>query len=452
MGGAMRPSHPRPGVRRVALSAGQEGLWFASCLDPEAAPAYDMLFAFEADGEIDIGLLERTLDVLQDRHELLRAHVESVDGVPGYVIEAPGAASRIRVARCDGPLEAAARAEAGRATPLDAAPLLHVTHVRPVRGGRAGLLFKIPHLVFDGHSADRFFAELGDVARRLAAAQAPAPASDDGTLDAFVRAESAWLHGADGHAAVEAVRTRVAGAATGLRLTRSGAATPLPHVREARVLEFPIEADGLERIAAFAQSRRATPAAVWLGAFELALWRRTGQPDFLVTLPVSQHDRVDNDAALGYFTNLGVARARIEETLCAAAFVDRVADDLLETLEARAVPFRAVASPRRGAARGPLPALSQLGFNYERLQAGMSFRLGPACLRIREMPPRWAKEELKLDVLETPDGARGWLVAARDAFDDAGLEEFAGKLFEILESLLEDGAAPLARLGGSVAA
>jgi hypothetical protein len=55
-------------------------------------------------------------------------------------------------------------------------------------------------------------------------------------------------------------------------------------------------------------------------------------------------------------------------------------------------------------------------------------------------------------VLETPDGARGWLVAARDAFDDAALEEFAGKLFEILESLLEDGAAPLARLGGSVAA
>jgi non-ribosomal peptide synthetase component F len=218
------------------------------------------------------------------------------------------------------------------------------------------------------------------------------------------------------------------------------------------VLEFPIEAEGLARVAALARSRRATPAAVWLAAFEIALWLRTGQTDFLVTLPVSEHDRIDSEAVLGYFTNLGVARARLDATHTRAACVDRVADDLLETLEARAVPFKAVASRGRGAARGLLPALSQVGFNYERLAAGMSFRLGTSLLRPCGMPPRWAKEELKLDVLETPEGARGWLVAERGAFDDEALEDFAGLLFEILEGLLEGPTQPLAQLATLVEA
>lgn len=443
----MRSSLQRAPARHVALSAGQEGLWFASRLDAHAAAAYDMVFAFEAAGEIDTALLESALDVLQDRHEVLRAHVESGGGSPRLVVAPAGSAVRVRVSHCVDSLDVAAHAAAGRAVDPGAAPLLHVTQVRPSDGSPAGLLFQIPHLVFDGPSSDRFFTELGEVAAEIAAGKCPPRTGHDGALAAYVASESAWLRSTEGHVAVEGVRARIAGAVPRLALPGIQPASRALHASEARVLEFPIDPEGLARVSALARARRATPAAVWLAAFELAVWRGSGQGDFIVTLPVSQRDRADNESALGYFTNLGVSRARVDEALTGAAFVDRVADDLLETLEARAVPFRLVGSPRRAGARGPAPAFSQLGFNYERLTTGQVFHLGPCTLKKHEGPPRWAKEELKLDVLETPDGARGWLIAERGACEDAALEDIAHALFEVLEALLEDPSAPLSRLG-----
>ncbi|HEX4511565.1 MAG TPA: condensation domain-containing protein, partial [Burkholderiaceae bacterium] len=120
-----------PGERRVILSAGQEGVWVAAGLDDRAAAAYAMVFAFDADGAVDLALLERTLDVLQDRHEVLRARVVDEGGGPRLALHAPGSVARIRVARRSGTLQAVADAEAARAIDLAAAPLMQVFHVQP---------------------------------------------------------------------------------------------------------------------------------------------------------------------------------------------------------------------------------------------------------------------------------------------------------------------------------
>src|SRR5690349_6165780 len=72
------------------LSFAQQRLWFLHLLDPQSS-AYNMPFALRLLGELDIPALERTLNEIVRRHEILRTTFEALDGEPVQLIAAPQA-------------------------------------------------------------------------------------------------------------------------------------------------------------------------------------------------------------------------------------------------------------------------------------------------------------------------------------------------------------------------
>ena len=62
----------RPPVARFPATPPQRRFWFIDELNP-GDPAYNMHFAIELEGELDVGRLQDTLNAVVERHGVLRS-------------------------------------------------------------------------------------------------------------------------------------------------------------------------------------------------------------------------------------------------------------------------------------------------------------------------------------------------------------------------------------------
>jgi len=77
------------------LSFGQEQLWFLDQLAP-GETTYNIAIAWRLRGQLDVGILQRCLDLIVARHEILRVTVRTVDGSPVQVVTPPGPVELLR--------------------------------------------------------------------------------------------------------------------------------------------------------------------------------------------------------------------------------------------------------------------------------------------------------------------------------------------------------------------
>ncbi len=68
--------------RNIPLSFAQERLWFLDQLDPSKSSAYNMPFAFEIAGSLNISALKKSLNEILRRHEALRTAFSVIEGKP----------------------------------------------------------------------------------------------------------------------------------------------------------------------------------------------------------------------------------------------------------------------------------------------------------------------------------------------------------------------------------
>src|SRR5258708_20012300 len=73
---------PQPG--EPPLPFAQQRLWFPNLLDP-GKPTYNVPAAFRLRGQLDVPALERSLNSIVERHEVLRTSFVAVDGEPAQV-------------------------------------------------------------------------------------------------------------------------------------------------------------------------------------------------------------------------------------------------------------------------------------------------------------------------------------------------------------------------------
>lgn len=76
---------PIPRDAELPLSYAQQRLWFLDQLEPASA-AYNMPTAVYLTGALDIAVLERSLNEIVRRHDVLRTTFPMVNGVPVQVI------------------------------------------------------------------------------------------------------------------------------------------------------------------------------------------------------------------------------------------------------------------------------------------------------------------------------------------------------------------------------
>lgn len=125
-GGAPRGGGNDGGLRLSRASFAQQRLWFLEQL-VGGSSSYNLDLALRLEGALDVDALERTLQEIVQRHEVLRTTFAEIDGQPMQVIAAELA---VPLRQVDLRSRADAAVEAERPFDLARGPLLRATLIR----------------------------------------------------------------------------------------------------------------------------------------------------------------------------------------------------------------------------------------------------------------------------------------------------------------------------------
>jgi amino acid adenylation domain-containing protein len=436
------PDEPPP------LSFAQERLWFLDQLAP-GATAYNLPLLLRLSGTLDQAALERSVELLVQRHESLRATFPSVEGVPQQMI---ASAQRLPVAQIDLSMLPAGEQRAALSQlvtesveqPFDLArgPLARLALFRLAEAEHR-LLLVMHHIIGDGWSLRVLIGDLMEAYRACAgrSTSGELPVSPLAALPIQYADFAAWqrqrLQGAHLEQQLDYWKATLAGAATVLELPTD---RPRPAVQTYRAAWHYLELnpDVVEGLKALSQRQGTTMYMTLLAAFKTLLFRYTGQRDLLVGTPVANRNWVETEGLIGCFVNTLVLRTQLDGATTFRELLGQVRETALGAFAHMDTPFEKVVDavqPERNMSHTPL---FQVLFSHQNvpLPAAGSSDLAVGVARIERATTQF---DLTVEISE-PLSRFGYNL---DLFDSATIERMAAHFQTLLAGIVAN---PDARL------
>jgi amino acid adenylation domain-containing protein len=329
----------------LPLSFAQQRLWFVHQLAP-SSPFYNMSFTLRIRGHLRTDVLQRVVDQIVERHEILRSFFDSRQGVPLQVI-APTAAVPIRTIDLSSLSELAEQevtrlvAEFSR-VPFDLThcPLLRL---RLFRLSDQDYVFAVVmhHIIADGWSLGVFTREFSLLYNAFTMdSSSPLPLLPIQYAD-FTIWQRDWMLGDEAKRQLNFWRNRLWQPPPELRLlTDRSRITSATY--QGSTFRFDLRADLAGELMLQVQKSGTTPFMFLLAVFQILLSRYCDQSDFLLGTVIANRNRPDLESLIGFFVNTLVVRSDTEEGLTFADVLLRVRDSALSAQENQDYPFEAL--------------------------------------------------------------------------------------------------------------
>ncbi|HKR23229.1 MAG TPA: condensation domain-containing protein, partial [Pyrinomonadaceae bacterium] len=333
--------------RKFPLSHGQQSLWAVQNVSPESI-AYNVSFAARINGDLDLDALHRAFETLVQRHPLLRAKFPSRDGTPVCVIPETAEIS-LRVEDVAGELRDRLQQIAETSFDLENGPLLRA-HLFRKSAHEHVLLLSAHHIIVDYWSLAILLHELGEVYESGAALALSASYSD------YVRQQTELLAGGEGEQLREYWLRQLAGELPVIDLPTDRARPAVQSYRGAS-LSVRMDQQTTKQLQQLAVHHEATLFMTLLAAFQVLLYRYTGQKEILVGAPSSGRVAAEFADTVGYFVNPLVLRAKISGDLSFTQFLNETRQTVLAAFEHQEYPFDLLVKqlqPQRDPALSPL--------------------------------------------------------------------------------------------------
>lgn len=439
--GAVAPPIQRRGRgSQVPLSYAQGRLWLLDQLEPES-PLYNNPVAVRLVGPLDTGALERSLNEVVQRHEVLRTTFRAVDGEPSGLVSSD---ARVRLA-CEDlrhlaveAREAEARRqaleEARRPFSLSEAPLLRARLWRLADDVHAGLLV-MHHIASDGWSAGLLIREVGQLYAALRQGQESPLEELPVQYADYAEWQKEWVEGQLLEQQLAYWTERLQGAPPMLELP---ADRPRPsrmrfHGRH-KSLSLPPEL--LAGLQSLSRREGVTLFMTLLAGWQAVLMRHSGQDDICVGTPVANRGRTEVENLIGFFVNTLVLRTDVSGNPTFRELLGRVRETALGAYANQDLPFERLVealSPRRDLSHTPLFQVMLVLNNTP-----------PASLELRdlrlepfEIESGTSRFDLTLELGEWQGRLAGALEYNSELFE----EETAGRLLERFQRFLEEAVA-----------
>lgn len=342
-------------------SFAQSRLWIVDQLAP-ASPVYNIVLRFYLRGALDIAALEQSFNDLIRRHEALRTTFLDRDGQIVQVIHPSLQAELVTVhlnARSGSELqhevERVSLAEAKRPFDLARGPLLR-TCLLHVSTQEAILIVSVHHIVFDGWSIGILNRELAVC--YAARVQSRAPDLPDLTIQYADYAvwQRAYLRGDVLEEHLRYWRQQLAGVPTVLALPTD---RPRPAVQtfQGASVDLTLSRELTLALKTLSQREQVTLFMTLLAAFQVLLFRYTGQADILVGTPIAGRSRPQLESMIGFFVNTLPLRTTLGVNFSFRNLLHRVREVALGAYAHQDLPFEKLVEelrPERSASHTPL--------------------------------------------------------------------------------------------------
>ena len=314
------------------LSPGQTERWLAGGFDPHARRALNESFCVSLQGCVDRTALKSALQDVLTRHEAFRIKFDLDE--PRQMLTPAGPVPVAEVdlsgrADADKALDEFCTQASGRDFPIDQAPLAAVS-LLTLADGRVVVHVVASHLVFDGWASSVFNAELATAYKARSIGMTPDFKPAESPLN-FAEEEQARFEGTDGKEALAFWQKQLKNPPSPLNL--GDRTPPAPRTYAADTQRVRLEGEAFNRLRAQARQSGATLFQLLLTAVTLMLQKRSGQPEFVVSIPyasqgLQRRGPLMGDGVLDLPLRLGCTP---QET--STAVLQRVRSRLMDALE-----------------------------------------------------------------------------------------------------------------------
>jgi hypothetical protein len=438
----------RQGTGPCALSFCQQRLWFLDQLSPNT-PTYNVPIALRLRGPVNLPALDRALEALVARHEVLRTTFDCPSGTPVQVV-APAWPKVLRVVDLrgkpgagGGALGALLKVEAARPFDLSRDVMLRATLLR-LADDDAILLLLSHHVAWDLRSKTLMFEELAAVYNAaVRGAEADLPPLPIQYAD-FALWQRQHLQGPTLERLVSYWKQQLAGAPPTLEVPGDHPRPPVQSLKGGKYF-FPFPPALLEQAKAVGRQHRVTLYMTLLGAFKVFLFASSGQEDLCVGSPIAGRNHVETEKIIGFFINTLVLRTRLGGEPAFAEVLARVREVTLGAHAHQELPFEKlveVLRPPRDLSRNPL---FQVNFRVANAPAVPPDLRGLDVTQMDLIDNATSKFDLALEV-GAAEGVKSYWEYSTDLYTEASVVRLRGEFERLLGELLAEPGRPVPEL------
>ncbi len=441
-----------------SASQGQQALWFIYQLDRESS-AYNIMYAARVSADFDREAFRRAFQSLLGRHETLRTTYSTVDDRlvqrihPYQDFELQIVDARHWQADV---LETQLQSAADAPFDLEQGPVVRV-QLFERHGEHHILLFTVHHVALDFWSFDVLFDELETLYRKEAGGQKRNLPPAKATYRDFVRWQEDWLESSEGQEQWEYWQQQLAGELPALDLPANYPRPPIQTFR-GRSYRFMLPHRLLQRLNELSKSNDVTLFTTILAAFQVLLYRYSGQEDIVVGCPTAGRNRAEFESVLGYFVNPVAIRARLSPRQSFTSFLGQVRETVIGGITNQDFPFPLLVERlrvTRDPSRSPIfqaafgwdqPRRLQLDDEPDHRSNGKPPQPGSLDLQPFLLGQQGSAFDLMLMVLHRGDGLSASLQYNVDLFEEATIARMADHFQVLLASLADNPEQALADL------
>ena len=434
------PIRRYPRDRNLPLSFAQERLWFIDQLQP-GSTGYNILRALRILGGLQVEVLERTINEIVRRHEVLRTTFETTaQGQPVQVIhehewrsvpmvdlEALSERERMEQAR--------QLIEEERLRPFDLSrgPLMRVRLLQLGPTDQV-ISYTLHHITSDGWSMGVLNRELGVLYEAFANGQpSPLPELPIQYAD-FAVWQREWLQGEALEKQLNYWKEQLVGVIP-LQLP-TDYSRPVIQTFNGAVQELRISSETAKGLKGLCRDNDVTLFMTLLAGFQVLLSRYSGQEDIAVASPIANRHGTEVENLIGFFVNMLVMRTDLSGDPTVLELLERVKEVTLGAYSHQDLPFEKLVEelrPERDMSRNPLV---QVLFALQNApDEGLELR------GIKLQLIGGAQEVTRLDLeahfWESKQGITGRLIYNMDLFESGTIGQMAGHLERLLEEMVK---------------
>jgi amino acid adenylation domain-containing protein/non-ribosomal peptide synthase protein (TIGR01720 family)/FkbM family methyltransferase len=432
---------PVPRDRDLPLSFAQQRLWFLWQLEPES-PAYNNPKALRIRGPLDVAALERTLDEIARRHEVLRTTFSAADGRPVQRID-PAARLALPVhdfsdrpvAEREELTHHAARAEARKLFDLSWDLPIRVQLLR-LDPEEHVLLLTLHHIASDVWS-------LGVLVREVAAlyeafvAERPSPLAELPVQYAdYAQWQRGWMQGELLERQLAYWRGELSGAPPRLELPLDRNRPRVASYRGEGVA-FVLPASQSCALRELCQRRSLTSFMTFLTVFQVLLGRAAGQDDVCVGTPIAGRRHLETEGMIGFFVNTLVLRCQMRGEPTFGELFGQMQERALQAYAHQDLPFERLVDELAPVRDSQLSPLFQVMLTLQNAPLEPPALPGLEVVELG-VANESEKFDLSLAVWEDAGTFRGILSYSLDLFDRDTIERMSSHFQALLERAVAD--------------
>ncbi len=408
-------------VYAFPMSFAQQRLWFLDQFEP-GNTLYNIVWPMRLRGPLHVAALEKALNEIVRRHEVLRATFTTIDDKPVQVIApsltikfAEDDLSRLPADQQETEVHRLANAEATAPISLQAGPMLRASLLR-LDSEEHVLVLALHHIVSDRWSRGVFFRELTALYEAFSKGEpSPLPELPLQYTD-FAVWQRQFLSGKNLEKQVSYWKQQLLGSPATLELP-THRLRPALQSFNGQVYSFRIEAALIEQVKALGRRESATPFMVLLAGLQTLFARYSGQNDIVVGTPIANRNRAEVENLIGFFANTLALRTNLSGDPSFRELLARVREVALGAYAHQDVPFEKLVEelkPERSLSYSPI---FQVLFALQNAPA-RDLKLAGLTLEGIPVHGEGSKFDLALFLTEGADGTYGRLEYSTDLFDE----------------------------------